>query len=126
MASFIGLPPMNLIKMRVMEDCSLRNGDVIVSADDKQRRLLTQYIGGIILMGIRPEGLIQGNDMKLTVRMNENLGQYTLIDGSIGKKRVMCKLKGWFDYKSGDVVGVSFDRNKMHYFDVDTKRAIKG
>jgi multiple sugar transport system ATP-binding protein len=125
-ASFIGLPPMNLIKMRVMKDATLRNGDVRVPPDERQRRLLTPYIGEIIILGIRPEDIRAGSDMKFSVRMNENLGQYTLIDGSVGKKRLMCKFKGWFDYKAGDEIGIEFDRNKMHYFDTETDMAIKG
>jgi len=125
-ASFIGLPPMNLIKARVLDDCSLRNGEIIVTADENQRLLLKSYIGKIIYMGIRPEDIKSGDEMQMTVRLNENLGQYTLLDGNIGKKRMKSKIRGWFDYKTGDTVGVRFDRNKIHFFDADTNLAIKG
>ena len=125
-ASFIGLPPMNLIKMRVLDDCSIRNGDIIVKADERQRQLLRNHIDKIIYLGIRPENVKQGNEMELIVRMNENLGQYTLVDGNIGKKRVMCKFKGWLDCKTGDKLGISFDKAKMHYFDAETSLAIRG
>lgn len=125
-ASFIGLPPMNLIKMRVLNDCSLRNGAVIVAASQRQKTLLAPYIGKIIYLGIRPENIRPGGDMRMTVRMNENLGQHTLVYGNIGKKRITCKFKSWYDYKTGDTMNVSFDERKMHYFDVETSMAIRG
>lgn len=124
-ASFIGLPPMNLLKMRVLDDCTLRNGDVIVQADERQKRLLKSYIGRIIYLGVRPENVVLKGDMQLVVRLNENLGQYTLVDGNIGKKRIMCKIKGWYDYNQGDIINVGFEHNKLHYFDEETKEAIK-
>ncbi len=125
-ASFIGLPPMNLIKMRVLDDCTLRNGDVILKPDEHQEQLLRQYIGDVIILGVRPEDIHPGDDMRLTVRMNENLGQYTLIDGSIGQKRVMCKFKGWYDFDPNEEIGIRFDRNKVHFFDAETSQAIRG
>lgn len=124
-ASFIGLPPMNLIKMRVLEDCSLRNGDVLAAANPRQKRLLSRYIGKVIYLGIRPEAVMLGGDMQLRVRMNENLGQYTLVEGNIGKKHLMCKFKGWLDHRTGDTMTVSFDEEKMHFFDADTSMAIR-
>jgi multiple sugar transport system ATP-binding protein len=117
---------MNLIKVRVLDDCTLRNGDIIVSPDERQQKLLKQYVGDVIILGIRPESIIPGDEMNLTVRMNENLGQFTLIDGNLGKKRVMCKFKGWYDFDSGDEIKVGFDRNKIHFFDVETNQAIRG
>ena len=125
-ASFIGLPPMNLIKMRVLDDCSLRNGDIIVNANQRQKMLLNGYIGKTIYLGIRPENIKPGEDLQMTVRINENLGQYTLVEGNIGKKRIVCKFKGWFDYKTGDTMNVSFDESKMHYFDAENSKVIRG
>lgn len=125
-ASFIGLPPMNLIKMRVLPDYSLRNGDVLVAVNQGQKSLLAPYIGKIIYLGIRPENIYVGGDMQMTVRMNENLGQYTLVEGNIGKKRVTCKFKGWYNYKMGDTMNVGFDQRKMHFYDAQTSMAIRG
>lgn len=125
-AGFIGLPPMNLVKMRVFDDGSLRNGDVRVGANERQKRLLGKYAGKVIYLGIRPENIALGGNMRMTVRNNENLGQYTLVEGNIGKKRVTCKFKGWYDYKTGDTLNVGFDEKKTHYFDVETSMAIRG
>lgn len=124
-ASFIGLPPMNLIKMRVQDDCSLRNGDIFVPANQRQRETLIRHIGKVICLGIRPEDISLGGDMRMIVRTNENLGQYTLINGNVGKKRLMCKIKGWHDYKTGDIISVGFDEKKIHYFDEETGMAIR-
>jgi hypothetical protein len=47
------------------------------------------------------------------------------LHGNIGKKRVVCKFMNWYDYRTGDVVGVGFSREKVHFFDPDTTGAIR-
>ena len=123
-AGFIGLPPMNMINMRVQDDWTLKNGEVRYTPDEAQRELLKNYKGKVVVMGIRPEHMTRSGEMKLTVRLNENLGQYTLVHGNIGKKRVVCKFADWCEYRSGDVIDVGFNAAKVHFFDPETTGAI--
>ena len=44
------------------------------------------------------------------------------IDGTGTEGRIVCKFRGWCEYKNGDNVLVSFD--KMHFFDKETTNAI--
>ena len=49
----------------------------------------------------------------------------TLVHGKIGTKIVVCKFAEWCGYKYGDMIKVGFDPEKMHFFDVETTKAIR-
>jgi len=121
-ASFIGLPPMNFF------DCEVEAGKLVgkgftIQLKDSDKELLKDYVGKTITLGVRPENIIKGNDMTLSVTINENLGQTTLVHGTIGGHKATAKFREWSNYKPGDEVSVSFDR--MHFFDKDTTKAIR-
>ena len=121
-ASFIGLPPMNLF------DVEIKNGQAVCSdftvdltADEKQT--LAGYEGKTVTLGVRPENVVEGGNIKVNVFSNENLGQNTLVNGTVGKNKITCKFRDWCTYNPGDTVNVSF--NKKHFFDKDTTNAIR-
>ncbi len=121
-ASFIGLPPMNFF------DCKVEAGKLVgdgftVTLKDSDNAILKNYVGKVITLGVRPENIIKGNDMTLNVTINENLGQTTLVHGTIGGHKATAKFREWSNYKQGDEVSVSFDR--MHFFDKETTNAIR-
>lgn len=120
-ASFIGLPPMNLF------DVEVKNGELIndsfkVALSADEAGALRAYEGKTIVLGVRPEDVVQGGDINVNVFSNENLGQTTLVNGFTGKRKVTCKFREWCNYKSGDSVNVSF--NRKHFFDKETTEAI--
>lgn len=121
-ASFIGLPPMNMF------DVEIRNGQAIcndfsvdLSADEKA--MLSRYEGQTVVLGVRPEDVAPGGSTVVDVITNENLGMTTLVNGTIGKHKITCKFRDWCNYKHGDSVNVSF--NKKHFFDKNTTDAIR-
>ncbi|MDE7361988.1 MAG: sn-glycerol-3-phosphate ABC transporter ATP-binding protein UgpC [Oscillospiraceae bacterium] len=121
-AGFIGLPPMNFF------DAEVKNGEVVcngfsvpLSAEDKAA--LERYEGREITLGVRPEDIVEGGKISVDVFSNENLGQTTLVNGTVGKHRITCKFREWCTYKPGDKVNVSF--NRMHFFDKKTTDAIR-
>ncbi len=120
-ASFIGLPPMNLF------DVEIRNGQAIcsdfsVDLNSEEKIMLSRYEGKTVVLGIRPENVVQGGNIIVDVYSNENLGMTTLVNGNVGKHKITCKFRDWCNFKAGDTVGVSF--NKKHFFDKDTTDAI--
>lgn len=124
-AGFIGLPPMNFFSVKVNGNCLIGNG-YTVPLSTEQSALLKNYEGKEIVLGVRPENVVVGTDIAITVSTNENLGMNTLVHGHIGDGRgekITGKLRGWCTYKSGDKALVSFD--KMHFFDKDTTSLIK-
>ncbi|MBQ9120376.1 MAG: sn-glycerol-3-phosphate ABC transporter ATP-binding protein UgpC [Lachnospiraceae bacterium] len=121
-ASFIGLPPMNFFDCTVEKDVLVGNG-FSVNLDEKDKALLKDYNGKKITLGVRPENIIKGNDVTLSVTGNENLGQTTLVHGTIGGHKATAKFREWSNYKPGDKVEVSF--NRKHFFDKETTNAIR-
>ena len=123
-ASFIGLPPMNFIRVKVGGDGTIFNKNMTLTLSESDRELLAGYAGKVIVLGIRPEDIEPGDQLRLKVRLNENLGQNTLVHGSVGTKQLVCKLSEWCSYKPDDMVGISFKPGKVHYFDQETTKAI--
>lgn len=121
-ASFIGLPPMNFFDCKVA-DGRLEGDGFTVHLQESDRAVLKNYVGKVITLGVRPENIVKGNDMTLSVTINENLGQTTLVHGTIGGHKATAKFREWSNYNPGDEVGVSFER--MHFFDKETTNAIR-
>lgn len=121
-ASFIGLPPMNLFDATVQSDKLVCKG-FDYPLDDKQKLILCDYQDKEIILGVRPENIVEGGEITMHVTNNENLGQNTLVHGHIGDKTVVAKLHYWANYKFGDEVKVSF--NRVHFFDKETTSAIR-
>lgn len=123
-AGFIGLPPMNFFDVTVKGGALVGKGMTVKLSED-QRNTLRSYEGKTIVLGVRPENIVLGDDVTIKVTSNENLGMNTLVHGNIkGGDKITGKLRGWCDYKNGDEVKVSFDR--MHFFDKETTNAIRG
>jgi len=122
-AGFIGLPPMNMFNV-TFEDGALRGKGFSVTLTDEQKKTLEKYYSKEIILGVRPENIDLGQDVKIKVTANENLGMNTLVHGHLGDGvRVTAKLRGWGDYHVGDEVPVQFTR--MHFFDPATTNAIR-
>ena len=126
-ASFIGLPPMNFFDVLVSGD-KLIGPNFEVEMSPEQKQTLSEYQGKHIKLGVRPENVVEGGTVPVKVSKNENLGMNTLVHGHIdgvgSEGRIVCKFRGWCDYKDGDLVKVSF--NRMHFFDMETTNAITG
>ena len=124
-AGFIGLPPMNMFDV-VFEDGKLRGQGFEVGLSGEQKQTLSSYYGKTILLGVRPEDIAPGDELKMLVSTNENLGMNTLVHGQLNSgagARVTAKLRGWFDLQSGDLTGVKITR--MRFFDKQTGNAIR-
>lgn len=121
-ASFIGLPPINLF------DVEIKNGqavcqDFALDLDAEEKELLAGYENKTVVLGVRPEDIVQGGNITVKVFSNENLGQTTLVSGNMVKHKITCKFREWCSYKVGDTVNVSF--RKKHFFDKETTNAIR-
>ena len=121
-ASFIGLPPMNFFDC-IVRDGALHGDGFAVALAQEEKDLLRGYEGKAITLGVRPENIVHGSGISLSVNLNENLGQTTLVHGTIGGHKATAKFREWAEYKKGDVVEVTFDRK--HFFDKETTNAIR-
>ena len=122
-ATFIGLPPMNMLKVQV-EDGKVRGDGFEVALSEEDRAMLAPWARKEVIMGVRPEYIAEGGDLKILVSTNENLGMTTLVHGKMGNSnRVTAKFRSWANYKNGDIVPVHFTR--MLFFDPETTNAIR-
>jgi len=127
-ASFIGLPPMNFYDVRVSGDKLVGEG-FQVSLTARDQSILKAYNNKEIILGVRPEDIVEGPDVPVAVNGNENLGMNTLVHGHIGgaktaSAKISAKLKGWRNFRAGDTASFTFAR--MHFFDKETTNAIRG
>ena len=127
-ATFIGLPPMNMFEGRIEGDkfkCDLFEYPLT----DEQHKVLGDYDGKEVILGVRPENMTRDGHVKLHVTNNENLGMNTLVHGKVeGVQNIVCKFAEWSSYKPGDVIDIGFDPAMMHFFDkpvLDENGALK-
>ena len=123
-ASFIGLPPMNFFNATVKGNKLILDGDKEdVDLTDDEANLLKSYEGKEIILGVRPENIVRGDDVKMTVTNCENLGQTTLVHGTLNGHKVTAKLREWSNFSYGEELGIAF--NRKHFFDKETTNAIR-
>ena len=53
-ASFIGLPPMNFIKLKMVDEKTLKSKSITWTLDENEQKLLKDYIGKVVILGVRP------------------------------------------------------------------------
>ncbi|MBQ6398684.1 MAG: ATP-binding cassette domain-containing protein [Clostridia bacterium] len=122
-AGFIGLPPMNFYDV-LFQDGVLKGQGFTVELTPEEKATLSGYNGKEITLGVRPEDVSAGGGISTKVFSNENLGMNTLVHGYMGDNlRITAKLRGWTDYRNGDVVSLLFGRK--HFFDKETTNAIR-
>ena len=137
-AGFIGSPQMNFI------DARLENRDGKVYATFKGYSILVpegilkrlkdpSYIGKEIVLGIRPEDLHDEEVfleaypeavVEAKVEVTELMGAETYLYLDVNGVSLTARVDPRTRAKSGDVIKIGFDVNKLHMFDKETEMAI--
>ena len=118
-ADFMGSPPMNLCP-GTFGDGILRLGENEIAID---ANLPPQ-----VIVGIRPENMSRSDTPDLTVvpTMIENTGAECYVQSQLGDAGVTAKLPGRMDETSLAPIGLSIDRSKLSFFDVETTKLLTG
>jgi ABC-type sugar transport system ATPase subunit len=114
---------MNFFDATVSGNKLLLDGGEDVDLTEEETERLAAYEGKVITLGVRPENIVIGNDVKMTVTNCENLGQTTLVHGTMNGHKMTAKIREWCNYKYGEQITVAFDRK--HFFDKETTNAIR-
>ncbi|MEE3424372.1 MAG: sn-glycerol-3-phosphate ABC transporter ATP-binding protein UgpC [Erysipelotrichaceae bacterium] len=122
-ASFIGLPPMNLFKLK-KEDGKYYVEGIETKLPARIKEAVDKHDKNEFVLGIRPEDIHIGDDFVLDVNLNENTGHFTLTHGKLFGKTSVAKFRDWQRFKVGDQVKVSFDEERIHLFDAESTEAI--
>ena len=107
-ASFIGSPPMNLVRGQVAGG-RFRAGALGVRAPDS--------IDGEVVLGVRPHQVAPGTDFALSIDHVEELGTQTLLHAEVDGQRFLISREGHAPAPSGQAVGVTLAPEDLHWFD---------
>lgn len=129
-ARFIGSPTMNIIQ-GVYENSKFvsENNTITLTPSNDDKKVLKDYEGKKVTIGIRPERFESGSDFEDTfetkIDVIEMLGKEktlftTLSDGS----ELVISTPGHYEYKEGETHTFGFDVNAIHYFDTESGERI--
>ena len=140
-AGFIGSPPMNFFRGRLIEDqrgtCfAERNQDgpsVRLALSSRLADLADSYLGKEIVLGIRPEDIADADSLSggskqscgtARVEVCEPMGAETFLYLNSGGHDFIARVQSGERYAVGQHVKLSFDVDKTHLFDPETERAL--
>src|SRR5882672_785040 len=117
-ASFMGSPPMNLLRATVEAD------GASLSVDGAKVALPRPYpglAGRTVQFGVRPENLrLGGGAFEIEVEMVESLGADHLIHGRIGQQSLIVRAGPDANPALGSRVRGGFEADGVHWFDAST------
>ncbi|GAB1432897.1 sn-glycerol-3-phosphate ABC transporter ATP-binding protein UgpC [Spirochaetota bacterium] len=129
-AGFIGSPPMNFLKVKVLSD----NGTIVM--DEGSHRFspaslhldsIKPYVGKEIIMGLRPEDLPyneNGQGFKTVISVVEPLGAEIHLYTKSEFSQIVSKVAPHHAFKIGEEVYFNPLMDKARYFDIETEQAI--
>ena len=137
-AGFIGSPPMNLLKGKVLKlDSGLafvEDGEtsaLTIPLRGKLESLAAKYVGKSIIFGIRPEHLSdQVSDpshipVTATVEISEPMGSESIVYFKSATGNLIARVPGEHLYHPGDQLTVQLNMEKVHLFDAETEKVIR-
>ncbi|MFZ6638730.1 sn-glycerol-3-phosphate import ATP-binding protein UgpC [Undibacterium sp. TC4M20W] len=123
-ASFIGSPPMNLLRGKLAENGrQMQIGQALVSLPLVQREA-ERVANRELILGVRPEHLFIGMPgLPLDVQLVESLGADLLVHGLCGGEPMVIRTPAGTAVEAGQRTTAGFAADVVHWFDpVTTKR----
>ena len=128
-AGFIGSPAMNFLKVKYD---SVRH--VATTTDNKEIIIPESLVKGKVIpseviLGIRPENIIPcledcDNSYLINVNVAELLGNEYYVHTNFGGTDLIAKFPAEKIIRANDVLKVKFNGDKIHFFDLETEKAI--
>ncbi|MCU6432418.1 sn-glycerol-3-phosphate import ATP-binding protein UgpC [Undibacterium sp. Jales W-56] len=124
-ASFIGSPPMNLLKGKVSEDGrQMQWGSTTCNLPVVQAEA-GRIAGRELILGVRPEHLFIGMPgLPLEVELVESLGADLLVHGQCGGQSVVIRTPAGTSVQTGQRTSAGFAADTMHWFDATTNKRL--
>jgi ABC-type sugar transport system ATPase subunit len=134
-ASFIGSPPMNLLHGTLTHD----KGPALIFGLDRQPlppalhdAVRSCAEGKKLILGIRPQEISLNNpaapeDLRAKVRLVELVGSEKLINLSCSDDvKLMVEVKAEQEISVAQTLGVHFNPSRLHLFDSETGKVLRG
>jgi multiple sugar transport system ATP-binding protein len=134
-AGFIGSPPMNFFKAKLLQDNGLcvDTGSFKLKIPDKYTSVYKAYVGKDITFGMRPEDIIDEipeerrgtwEKFNAVVEVIEPLGAEIILELAKGSHSFTARVDPHSKSRLNQEVTVHFDMEKMHLFDPETEKVI--
>jgi multiple sugar transport system ATP-binding protein len=133
-AGFIGSPPMNVLQATIKEDKGkllADEGDFQIALSARLADAVRSYMGKGTLFGIRPEDLVvaektvEGETFTAKVEVVEPLGAEILMYVSTTQHpSIIVRTPPHYDFHVGDSVSLKPAMDKIHFFDLETEKAV--
>lgn len=122
-ASFIGSPPMNLVKGKMIRKSELElNGGLVIKSESFEDFDIDKQI----TIGIRPEHIVLNKKAECSIKVSthnfERQGADSFIYGTVlnGEDKIIARVPHDYDYKNHETIDFHFDYANMHCFDSNT------
>lgn len=143
-AGFIGTPPMNFISAKVMKKRTNYSVSLDLVANSNLDLGKLSFVEEYqekkdfdVILGVRSEDIhfaTKEEGIAATIRVIESLGSECLLYLSFvtddsndlidNSQEVIMKIQGRTSYKNGDMVHISFDKERIHLFDKNTEKSV--
>lgn len=125
-ASFVGNPPMNFFNGHITADGrKYVTEDFEFELDEKRQKLLENYKGKDVILGVRPEHTEDNGEIKAQIELIEHMGPATLFHCFINETKIIIKLPGWLDYSLSETINIKFNQDLICFFDAQTENRIR-
>jgi multiple sugar transport system ATP-binding protein len=127
-AGFIGAPAMNFVDVTV-KGGTVEGAGISLTVNEASAPALAKYDGRKVVMGMRPEHLVLGNNsgraFDAKVEVVEQLGSEIILETRVGPVRVTAaRVPPETAVAAGDTVKLSVQPGRLHFFDPQTEAAI--
>ncbi|NMP23182.1 ABC transporter ATP-binding protein [Sulfobacillus harzensis] len=130
-ATFVGMPPMNLLTIQLESQGNEHWGRVgrqRFSLPSRVAHLLRQLSSNTVTMGIRPEDLSMGNDpgviLNASVRMVESLGHERLIYCDVEGTSLVVRAANDWQGDLGETMSLCVREDRLCFFDPVSQRLL--
>lgn len=129
-AGFIGSPTMNIIEGKITDGIFVSNtGEIKIRLSDNDSKLIRNYEGKKVYLGIRSERFIAEkrdyNTLSASIDVIEMLGKEQLLYTKLNDgTNIVISQPGYFDYNIGEKHYFTLDPEALHFFDGDTTERI--
>jgi multiple sugar transport system ATP-binding protein len=127
-ASFIGSPAINIFECTLLQkdDNCVLEGPFTCKIPEHFLDLLNNNASSNLLFGVRPEDIYidENGSIEGVVDLIEPLGPRTQVRLIIGNSQITIIQPSMTELKVGDEVKITFDNERMHFFDLETHKRL--
>ncbi|MGT2888331.1 sn-glycerol-3-phosphate ABC transporter ATP-binding protein UgpC [Streptococcus didelphis] len=135
-AGFIGSPAMNFFEVTVKDGRITSDQGLDIAIPEGQEKILDTagYKGKKVVFGIRPEDISSNQivqdtypdaSVRAEVLVSELLGSETMLYVKLGATEFASRVDARDFHNPGEMVNLTFNVAKGHFFDLDTEQAIR-